>query len=474
MLFAGHVNRTLDDNGVRATTWKEVVHKARMKLFRVPLGALGNLPGDMQYELSGNGVFAGETGSDFAYQLAIIEDLDDDRVHTMEEDGSLPSSFEDVANAGIRDVVPIHEISKIFYADTGKILNIGEDDDDTNRPVLLIKRDINAEPPRRMLHRSQMSEPRFLDDAEMGAQADEQDEINIQILRESTPSIAANDQQGTMDESKTWKLPANLDPEWMAFEVYTEQSDSDSEVDEPPAFLHPSHQHADSPGTAFTHVFSNMKLKSPSPQPIVHVDSPQPQHPRIKTSLSLLEMLIKLTALQQFRQESHLAIEDELLNFFLEDSATAGAGRDKDVRRKVRNEAVKRVGFDPYDESPVKRRGEVYIASARARAEGDLLEPEVRESIEEACENCGSPSPRSVKHAETPVKMGTPPYLKPSGRMSESVEPEMNGLAKTMSQASLLATPPSTTKGRHMVLRAQSEPKASSPLSREFTHDDEG
>lgn len=47
--------------------------------------------------------------------------------------------------AGIREVVPIHELSKIFYADTGKILNIGNEGE-TNSPVLLLKRDPNANP----------------------------------------------------------------------------------------------------------------------------------------------------------------------------------------------------------------------------------------------------------------------------------------------------------------------------------------
>lgn len=89
-------------------------------------------------------------------------------------------------------------------------------------------------------------------------------------------------------------------------------------------------------------------------------------------------MLTKLAALQQFRQSSHLAIEDELLNFFLEDSATAGGaggGADKAQRRRLRHEAVGRVGFDPYDESPVKRRGEGYIR--RRGEEGEMKGEEV-------------------------------------------------------------------------------------------------
>ena len=71
-------------------------------------------------------------------------------------------------------------------------------------------------------------------------------------------------------------------------------------------------------------------------------------------------MLLRLTSLQQFQQASHLAISDELLNFFLQESSTTGAGGDADVRKRIRMEARKRVGFDPYDESPIKHHGESY------------------------------------------------------------------------------------------------------------------
>jgi hypothetical protein len=84
-------------------------------------------------------------------------------------------------------------------------------------------------------------------------------------------------------------------------------------------------------------------------------------------------MLTKLAALQQFRQESHLAIEDELLNFFLEDSGTAGADAAKTKRRRMRHDAARRVGFDPYDESPIKRRNEAYIQQRAGGGASPLL-----------------------------------------------------------------------------------------------------
>jgi len=90
------------------------------------------------------------SGGEFAYHLEIIEDLNDDRVHSFEDNEAQPEPYDGVELAGIREELPIFQISKIFYADTGKILNIGSQGE-TNSPVLLLKRDNNALPPRAMM-----------------------------------------------------------------------------------------------------------------------------------------------------------------------------------------------------------------------------------------------------------------------------------------------------------------------------------
>ena len=89
---------------------------------------------------------------EYAYQIVVIEDLEDDRFHTFDENESPPGQLGQVELAGIREAIPIHEIAKIFYADTGKILNIGNESE-ANAPVLLLKRDLNAVPPRRTTDR---------------------------------------------------------------------------------------------------------------------------------------------------------------------------------------------------------------------------------------------------------------------------------------------------------------------------------
>jgi hypothetical protein len=396
MLFAGHINRVHSNTeSMRDTTWKEVIHKARVKLVRIPLnwnsvnrstaeGGQSNTPIIQSIEDSPRDpMISGEgSASEFAYRLEIIEDLDDDRVHSFEDDEAQPGPYGDVRLAGIREFLPIHQISKIFYADTGKILNIGNQGE-TNSPILLLKRDINALPPRRMMQ-DQEKNDKWRGDPEEVDSNDEledvsQDDIDQQIRRESSVHLTVEDAQDPTSESAAaWQLPPDLDPEWLAFEVYTEpeeESNSEGGQDINDDSAYASHRPSSLEEQAEASLASgladlNLDPRS-SPPPATQVASisssqtaafspkVSPFGP-IRSSLSLLEMLIRLTALQQFQQASHLSIPDELLTFFLEESSTTGAGGDGDERRRTRRDARRKVGFDPYDESPVKRHGEEY------------------------------------------------------------------------------------------------------------------
>ena len=381
MLFQGHM-RPQDEDDVRQTTWKEVIHKADVRLMRVPIDSIYDLPYFPSGQLQN---VNGESSSkaiplqgrqdekrreirpdEFAYQLIIVEDLDDDRVHTFEDDEAQPEPYGDIPLAGMREVVPIHQLSKIFYADTGKILNIGSDAE-TNSPVLLLKRDINAVPPRRMMDRWGAQE---LDSQNGSSLADaaRNEEYSLSLISQRRVDNAQGIANG---HGNPWSLPRGLDPEWMAFEVYTEQPDSDPPSPtlspSPVSNLRPSRSPSQGPDTISSLSNLNLNSSSPSPSPRAnHVTSPSASPlpfttPAIRTSLSLLELLLRLLSLQQFQQSPHLSIPDELLTFFLSESASTGAAaHDADERKRLREEARRRVGFDPYDESPVKRRGEEY------------------------------------------------------------------------------------------------------------------
>ena len=374
--------RPQDEDDVRQTTWKEVIHKADVRLMRIPIDSIYELPKFSSGQLQN---VNGDAGSDpthqdsqdqnrrdirpdeFAYQLIIVEDLEDDRVHTFEDNEAQPEPYGDIPLAGMREVVPIHQLSKIFYADTGKILNIGSDAE-TNSPVLLLKRDINAVPPRRMMDRWGAQESDDQDGNSLADPTRNQDHSQSLISQRRFDNAQGN----ANGYGNPWSLPRGLDPEWMAFEVYTEEPDSDPPSPtlspSPVSNLRSSRKPSQGPDTITSLSNLNINSTSPSQSPRAnHVSSPSASSalpfttPAIRTSLSLLELLLRLLSLQQFQQSPHLSIPDELLTFFLSESASTGAAaHDADERKRLREEARRRVGFDPYDESPVKRRGEEY------------------------------------------------------------------------------------------------------------------
>lgn len=314
-----------------------------------------------------------------------------------------------------------------------------------------------------------------LDDAD----ENEQSQIDAQIQRESTPDMPID--EDPMPRAQSWRLPPNLDPEWMAFQVFIDNQDSDSDDDEsglerPQSSRSASFQPSLANALADLAISSSPKGTPVKLQPTLTMSPEKRAGLPVKTTLSLLEMLLKLSALQQFRQESHLAIEDELLNFFLEDSGTAGAGSDKHHRQEIRHAAIQRVGFDPYDESPIKRRGEEYIRGAdasprsvsRSPAQTGLLYDEdyvLQRSSPDS--SIGNSSPT---HAErfsrstqptTPSKSSTPDLR--SHAQCRAVQEKFDS-EPSRASSGVFATPPSIQKTRPATLRTQSEMKARSPL----------
>jgi hypothetical protein len=409
MLFSGHASRAHNVEGIRETTWKEVMHKAKVKLLRVPLNRIYEYPSnednyDRIEGLSTSQLPGESRASEYAYQLLLVEDLDDGRVHTFDENIQ-PSEYEGVSKAGIRELIPVHEISKIFYADTGKILNIGSEGE-ANNAVLLLKRDVNAVPPRRMVPR--FSETLNFNEEQLPCSSndyDEQSEIDGQLFKESsTSSTPLPYSHDSGAETTRWRLPKDLDREWIALEVYRDESSDDesesdnagtSYLDEDQISSGQAVSPAASQEPSLSSAFTNLHLwntsstsgnSQPSPsaqhgdrtsaQMILSPQKRAPSHgfarpttslayPAMETSLSLLEMLLRLTSLQQFQQTTHLSISDQMLNFFLHEASTSGAGANNEYRQRLRRHARQRVGFDPYDESPIKRHSEEYIARSQ-------------------------------------------------------------------------------------------------------------
>lgn len=363
--------------------------------------------------------------NEFAYQILIVEDLDDGRVHNFEENEIQPELYEGVKLAGLREIIPVHQISKIFYADTGKILNIGSEGE-SNSPVLLLKRDINAIPPRRMIDRNETMYRELSEETQDEGVDEEQaarDEIQAQLdaqLNTTQPAEEELDYFQSLSEHyipAAWRLPPGLDPEWLAFEVHQEEDKDDEGTDADDDEDIPSTQDA-------TSHMANLKLDeqrvSSTQQPSFSSSHGQsastasnPLFNNIRTSLSLLETLLRLTSLQQFQQQSHLSITDELLNFFLEESSSTGAGGDEQHRQRVRAEARRKVGWDPYDESPLKRRGEDYQYQYNDDGHWTPTGTPARYAYRESSVDPASPGVSEERYQPRSSREQTPPLSSP-------------------------------------------------------------
>ncbi|WAO86504.1 Hypothetical protein NCS54_00378200 [Fusarium falciforme] len=375
--------QSLNDNGVyglgegdRKPLWQEVLHKARVRICRTRrdfffdsrtgyhAGCLASLPTPV----------SSENSWEYAYHLEIIEDLDDGRLHDDEQD---TRSYDDIPKAGIRESIPVHELSKIFYTDTGRILNIGSTTDSEQRPVLLLKRDSQAAP----------SKPNtegiagFIEDSGDGAKStmieasdaeDDQANVDRQLLEESRNSSTNPKKAAPIGEHSKWKFPAHLDPEWIALEVFEEDDEEAAEDDDDASLDSGTMGKQETPprqGTPHdrrsldSRVVDQIKRLSLSgpeqsspPQPVTAAETEnfvaRSPFGAIITSLSLMEMLIRLASLQEFQQASHLSIPDHILTFFLEETSTTGLVGETQWR--ARSEAKRRMGFDPYTDTPTK------------------------------------------------------------------------------------------------------------------------
>ncbi|KAF4946818.1 hypothetical protein FGADI_10847 [Fusarium gaditjirri] len=369
--------------GERKPLWQEVLHKARVRICRTrkdfyfdsKRGYCAKLLKDHDFPLPAPEATG---GGEYAYHLEVIEDLDDGRLHDGEHN---IQPYDDIPQAGIRESIPVHQLSKIFYTDTGRILNIGSATDSEQRPVLLLKRDTQALP----AHQETDSVCGFLEGFEdddksdtsiSASDEDDQAEIDRQLLEGlGRPVLEDCNVIPASEHFFRWKFPSHLDPEWMALEVYEEDDDDDVGEDDDidsvdSTRLEPPKCMTSKPGTPrdrrsldsnvvdqIKRLSLNSSDKMGSLQAVTAAETEnfvaRSPFGAITTSLSLMEMLIRLASLQEFQQTSHLSIPDHILTFFLEETSTTGLIGETQWR--ARSEAKRRMGFDPYtDDAPTK------------------------------------------------------------------------------------------------------------------------
>ncbi|KZL87772.1 RanGTP-binding protein [Colletotrichum incanum] len=391
------------EEGERKPLWQEVIHKARVRLCRTPMGHVFDPSRGFRPSGTGTNSFTESQfyrsnayglgqRNEYAYHLEIVEDLDDGRAHDDLDTEAAP--YDDIRRAGIRESIPIHQISKMFYANTGRILNIGDGGTDNN-PVLLLKRDLLAKPPlemqEEMMAYNDETDSGISSEAENKEEMDEQEDIDRQLREESAALDILEEMPKLPTKSSRRSFPSHLDPEWLAVEVFEEDDDDsesseteDEDLGEMPglprsstpmsATVSPKTDSRRSRASLDTRLMAQIQSlslqSSPSAREKRLAGSVQPfsreleNHPMdstesfvarspfgaVVTSLSLMEMLIRLTSLQEFQQAPHLTMHDHILNFFLEESSTTGLTGEE--RLRARTEAKQRVGFDPYTDTP--------------------------------------------------------------------------------------------------------------------------
>jgi hypothetical protein len=398
-------------DGDRRPLWQEVIHKARVRLCRTPLDHVFD-PSQGYYQSQGikstgsgfklaSTLFGTHRWDEFAYHLEIIEDLDDGRVHDGSE--NCPSPYDNIARAGIRESIPIEQISKLFYTDTGRILNIGNSIDGSNNSIILLKRDVQVQHP--MLSEQQeyfetdSIRPPSRDTGSL--KSNEQSDIDRQLWHESEVGQQLSQSPATRRMDPAWLIPPHLDPEWIALEVFEEDdnledddeyredsdngdgggdqsnknnTDTDSEIrgriNPPDSHITHARNRSSLDSRLITQI-QNISIRSSPPtssmsSPLQSRTHSQDAVPAlgeltdgfvarspfgaITSSLSLMEMLVRLTSLQVFQQTSHLSIPDHILTFFLDETSSTGLTGEEALR--ARNEAKRRVGFDPYSDTP--------------------------------------------------------------------------------------------------------------------------
>ena len=371
MLFRGHSTTVTDEggrnprqpygvgDGERKPIWQEVLHKARVRICRTLPGCV--FAGEHGYTPVGVRAAAAASDSEFAYHLEIVEDLDDGRVHD-DKGGRMP-------RVGVQESIPMHQIAKLFYTDSGRILNIGNADGYEASSVLLLKRDTAAPAPNKTLEHL-LDSSCVGNDSGAGSEASSevQDAINKQLVGESKGLERLGDSSGKHGHGSGYKkLPLHLDPEWLALEVFADESatktaqddtERESSSDSDEGGCQQNSDDDGSPAMQETYVdvhlaqqmhnisLANTQDGSPTPAKAA------PSFGPVMSSLSLLEMLIRLTSLQEFQQTSHLSIPDHILAFFLEETSTTGLRGE--ARWKAKQAAKHRMGFDPFTDTPTK------------------------------------------------------------------------------------------------------------------------
>ncbi|KAK9332933.1 RanGTP-binding protein-domain-containing protein [Lipomyces starkeyi] len=313
-------------------TWKEEYPKCYIEIFRVPIEKeVSNGEGHKDSHRFANRLT-------YSYELVVTEDLDDGRYHDEFDSENPPKPDANGAIRGRSRTVPLSIITRLFFSASGRLLEI----DDAISPVLVVK--LN----RAFLQRSPYL---MLDDNSSFDEDDFETEVDSDTEETKGSILAAR-----VDS------PANI--EWLAFELWTddaerdmyevdedENDDIDEGVEEAESLELAANQGKPRPSilseSTLAAALSRLTLSSADIEAIVApqrhqaplpISTSSQSHQQLQqqsaqsiNSLSLLEYIIRLAALQTNDQASALNISDERIALYLRDenrTTTREATRD--------------------------------------------------------------------------------------------------------------------------------------------------
>ncbi|RIB30514.1 RanGTP-binding protein [Gigaspora rosea] len=346
-------------------TWKEEFTKCDVALYRV-------------HDIKEDG-----EKSEYVYELIVVEDLNDGRYHEeFDNDGSAKQLSEEVklenksqCIPGKIKRIPVGEISRLYYTSSGSLLNI----EDSKSPVLVLKVikglskshllkvddeiartgnvDLDANPLYVPPNTSEkrVKESKEHSNAELFALEIFQEPIEIDDDEEEEGSLYSEDndleEQSTPGTPSPRKIPlpmspATLTPRKIPLPMSpatptrrrvplstsplnptprriplpsSDNEDSDltvSDVDEEEESVEIS----DSTKTAGT-----LDIHDDSENLNTFVSSEDEIHQYNLKTLSLLEYMLRLSALEVCEQTNHLEVADEKINLFLKDDDSTGS-----------------------------------------------------------------------------------------------------------------------------------------------------
>ncbi|KAK9474832.1 RanGTP-binding protein-domain-containing protein [Dipodascopsis tothii] len=310
-VFQGTARNPLS-GAASSVQWKEEHAKCRAAVFRVPAAADGRRrPQPLRYD----------------YALVVTEDLNDGRYHDELDRKDAPKEDADGFIGGRSREIPISIITRLFFSASGRLLEI----DDAISPVLVLK-----------LNKA------FLDVSDPYGSDSSDDETSFASARADSDSDEY-DFDGDDEEIERQMLhsrvenPSNI--EWLAFEMWADPADEDEfaeasdgdddDDDEAADGADGADATAELSRKSLVAAFSSLQLNSaeldgmlgPRPDAGAALRAQQQRslllQPADIASLSLLEYIIRLSALQTNDQQSSLLISDERISLYLRDENAA-------------------------------------------------------------------------------------------------------------------------------------------------------